>query len=35
MIQGKLDQKALKEINKLTTKEFILKKLENRTKNNI
>ena len=34
-IQEKLDQKALKEANKQVTKNFILRKLENRAKHNL
>lgn len=33
MIQGKLNEKVVKESNKLVTKDFIIKKLENKAKN--
>lgn len=35
MVEGKLNEKVVKESNKLTTRDFVLKKLENRAKNNI
>ena len=33
MIQGKLNEKVIKEANKNTTRDFIIKKLENKAKN--
>lgn len=35
MIQGKLNEKVVKDSNKLITKDFIIKKMENKIKNNI